>query len=63
MINKFGKKTEIPNNLKNLQNKKNILATHCFTDAVHAYGESIFPDYEWLMFLGKKSEKTHLNGF
>ena len=60
MINKFGKKTKIPNNLKNFENKKNILiATHCFTDAVHAYGESIFPDfYEWLMFLGKKSEKS-----
>ena len=46
--------------ISSLKDKNNILvATHCFTDAVHAYGETIFPDfYEWLMFLGYKSEKT-----
>ncbi len=61
MINKFGKKNKIPKKILELENKKNVLiATHCFTDAVHAYGESIFPDYyEWLMFLGDKSNEKN----
>ena len=60
MINTYQDKAKISKEISLLKDKNNILiATHCFTDAVHAYGESIFPDfYEWLMFLGYKSEKT-----
>lgn len=40
-----------------LSNKKKILvATHCFTDAIHAYGETLFTDYyDWIDFIGKKT--------
>ena len=35
-----------------------LVATHCFTDAVHFYGKCLFPDfYEWIDHLGKMSEK------
>ena len=42
-----------------LKNKNNILiATHCFTDAVHAYGNALFADYyEWMNYLGELSNK------
>ncbi len=44
---------------KNKSKKKNILiAAHCFMDAPHVYGKMIFYDfYEWLDFLGKKSQE------
>lgn len=39
--------------------KKILIATHCFFDSPHSYGDNIFPDfYEWLDFLGKISEET-----
>lgn len=39
--------------------KKILIATHCFFDSPHSYGNNIFPDfYEWLEFLGKISDKT-----
>ena len=42
---------------KNIKLEKKILiATHCFTDAVHAYGDALFVDfYEWLNYLGELS--------
>ena len=34
--------------------KKILIATHCFFDSPHSYGNNLFPDfYEWLDFLGK----------
>jgi hypothetical protein len=39
--------------------KKILIATHCFFDSPHSYGNNIFPDfYEWLDFLGKMTEVT-----
>ena len=39
--------------------KKILIATHCFFDSPHSYGNNLFPDfYEWLDFLGKISEIT-----
>jgi len=39
--------------------KKVLIATHCFFDSPHSYGDNIFPDfYEWLEFLGCISQKT-----
>ncbi len=42
---------------KNLNKKKKVLVvSHCFTDAVHAYGDNLFVDfYSWMEFLGKLS--------
>jgi len=38
--------------------EKILVASHCLTDAVHAYGSFQFPDfYCWLEFLGKLSKK------
>ena len=44
---------------KNYKTKEKILiASHCFTDAVHAYGRALFADYyEWLTYLGELSNK------
>jgi hypothetical protein len=45
--------------LKESSRKKILIATHCFFDSPHSYGNNIFPDfYEWLDFLGKITEKT-----
>jgi hypothetical protein len=39
--------------------KKILIATHCFFDSPHSYGDNIFPDfYEWLEFLGGISKAT-----
>jgi len=39
--------------------KKILIATHCFFDSPHCYGDNIFPDfYEWLEFLGGISQET-----
>ena len=39
--------------------KKILIATHCFFDSPHSYGDNIFPDfYEWLEFLGGISQET-----
>ena len=62
---KDNRQTSFGNNrIKKLVNldksKKNILvASHCFTDAVHAYGKNFFVDYEeWIHSLGKYSLKN-----
>lgn len=45
--------------LRESPRKKILIATHCFFDSPHSYGNNIFPDfYEWLDFLGKMSEVT-----
>jgi len=45
--------------LKESPRKKILIATHCFFDSPHSYGNNIFPDfYEWLDFLGKMTECT-----
>jgi len=50
------KKTTSKKKNKN-QEKSILIALHCFTDAVHAYGNNLFVDhYEWLEFLGKLSK-------
>jgi hypothetical protein len=39
--------------LKESPRKKILVATHCFFDSPHSYGNNLFPDfYEWLDFLG-----------
>jgi hypothetical protein len=44
---------------KNLK-PKILVAAHCFTDAVHAYGNNIFTDFfDWIEFLGNLSEKNN----
>lgn len=45
--------------LKESPRKKVLIATHCFFDSPHSYGNNLFPDfYEWLDFLGRMTEKT-----
>lgn len=45
--------------LRESSRKKILIATHCFFDSPHSYGNNVFPDfYEWLDFLGKLSEVT-----
>jgi hypothetical protein len=45
--------------LRESPRKKILIATHCFFDSPHSYGNNIFPDfYEWLDFLGKMTEVT-----
>lgn len=39
--------------------KKILIATHCFFDSPHSYGNNVFPDfYEWLDCLGRVTEIT-----
>jgi hypothetical protein len=39
--------------------KKILIATHCFFDSPHSYGNNIFPDFhEWLSFLGEITKVT-----
>lgn len=45
--------------LKPSTRKKILIATHCFFDSPHSYGNNLFPDfYEWLDFLGRMTERT-----
>ncbi|TRZ93415.1 MAG: hypothetical protein D4R84_10350 [Rhodocyclaceae bacterium] len=45
--------------LRESPRKKILIATHCFFDSPHSYGNNIFPDfYEWLDFLGKMTNET-----
>jgi len=45
-------------------NIKVLICTHCFYDNPHAYGGNLFLDfYEWLLFLGKASEKTNYDWY
>jgi hypothetical protein len=50
--------------LRESPRKKILIATHCFFDSPHSYGNNIFPDfYEWLDFLGKLSEVTNYDWY
>lgn len=58
----FQKKTNFKKKKENIQlHKRNIkilIATHCFNDAPHVYGNFIFSDFfDWLDFLGNFSNK------
>lgn len=45
--------------LKPSSRKKLLIATHCFFDSPHSYGNNLFPDFcEWLDFLGGLSNET-----
>jgi len=45
--------------LRHSNKKKVLIATHCFFDSPHSYGNNLFPDfYEWLDFLGQITECT-----
>jgi len=45
--------------LRETDRPKVLIATHCFFDSPHSYGDNVFPDfYEWLDFLGKMTEAT-----
>jgi len=45
--------------LKPSSRKKILIATHCFFDSPHSYGNNLFPDFwEWLDFLGRLTEDT-----
>lgn len=59
---KVSKSFGIINKNKKVLNKnskfKILVATHCFQDAVHVYGNNLFVDFfEWLDFLGSQSNK------
>jgi len=57
-VNTF-KKVHSNNHLIKNDNKNIVVAAHCFSDAVHAYGKNIFLDfYEWIKFLGEFSLKS-----
>jgi hypothetical protein len=43
---------------------KILVASHCFFDSPHSYGNNLFPDfYEWLKFLGKLSLQTNYDWY
>jgi hypothetical protein len=52
-------KTKHAQLLRPSSRKKILIATHCFFDSPHSYGDNTFPDfYEWLTFLGEISKIT-----
>lgn len=52
------------NAIKQNNNIKILIATHCFNDAVHVYGNNLFPDfYEWLKFIGEFSLKSKQSNY
>lgn len=41
-----------------------LIAAHCFSDAPHAYGDQLFPDFfEWLNHLGRMSSSYDYNWY
>jgi hypothetical protein len=45
--------------IKESPRTKILIATHCFFDSPHSYGNNLFPDfYEWLDFIGKVTLET-----
>lgn len=50
--------------LKKNDRIKVLIATHCFFDSPHPYGNNLFPDfYEWISFLGEISDKTNYDWY
>ena len=57
--NPYGPQKSLKRCTANTSKIKILIATHCFTDAIHVYGKNLFVDfYEWIDHLGKISEKT-----
>ena len=55
----FGPANDKVTVLKKSDKIKVLICSHCFYDNPHGYGGMIFTDfYEWLVFLGRMSEKT-----
>ena len=54
-----------PFRLINKSNRiKVLVASHCFFDSPHSYGNNLFPDFnEWLNFLGTISLKTNYDWY
>ena len=49
---------------KSKDNRKALIATHCFFDNPHAYDEMIFADFwEWLNFLAENTKDSSLEWF
>ena len=50
--------------IKSSNKIKVLIFPHDFFDAVHVFGNTLFADfYEWLMYLGKLSEKTNYDWY
>jgi hypothetical protein len=50
--------------LKESARTKVLIATHCFFDSPHSYGNNLFPDfYEWLDFLGQMTLETNYDWY
>lgn len=50
--------------LSSTKTAKVLVSMHCFSDAPHAYGENLFPDFwEWLLFLGKTTSETEFEWY
>lgn len=50
--------------IKRSARKKILIATHCFFDSPHSYGNNLFPDfYEWIEFLGGISNITNYDWY
>ena len=50
--------------LKESNRTKVLIATHCFFDSPHSYGNNLFPDfYEWLDFLGQMTLETNYDWY
>ena len=58
-------KKKYPFRLINKSNRiKVLVASHCFFDSPHSYGNNLFPDFnEWLNFLGIISLKTNYDWY
>jgi hypothetical protein len=52
----------IANIIRNKNSINILIACHCFSDAPHAAGDMLFPDFrEWLNYIGLISSKTSFN--
>jgi len=50
--------------LKFSKRKKILIATHCFFDSPHSYGDNVFPDFfEWLNFLGNFAKSSNYDWY
>jgi hypothetical protein len=48
--------------VKNPDKLNILIATHCFSDPPHSYGDMLFEDFkEWLLFIGEMSRKLNYN--
>jgi len=46
--------------IKNPSNLNVLIASHCFSDPPHSYGDMLFPDFrEWLNFIGQTSRELN----